>query len=67
MVDTGFTEIAADDAPLLHEYEVAPAAVNVEDWPAQMVAEATVTVGNGVTVIVDTADDVQPLEVPVTV
>ena len=67
MVDTGFTEIAADDAPLLHEYEVAPAAVNVEDWPAQMVAEARVTTGNGVTETVATALEVHPLEVPVTV
>ena len=34
MVDTGFTEIEADAAPLLHEYESYPAgAVNVVEVP----------------------------------
>ena len=67
MVDTGFTEIEADAAPLLHEYEVAPEALMVEDCPAQVVVDVTATTGNGVTETVATALEVHPLEVPVTV
>jgi hypothetical protein len=56
--------------PVLHWYEVAPLAVNVEEPPAQIVdgeAEA-VTFGNWLTVTVIEAVFEQPIElVPVTV
>lgn len=67
VVEAGLTVIAEVDDPLLQEYEVAPAAVNVEDCPAQILVDATVTTGNAVTETVATTLEAHPLEVPVTV
>ena len=48
-------------------YVLAPLAVNVAVWPAQIVGEFTVIVGNGVTEIVAIAVFVQPNTEPTTV
>lgn len=56
--------------PGIHEYVVAPVAVNVAELPLQIVAVevVTLTVGVGLTVIVRVAVPVQPFAaVPVTV
>jgi hypothetical protein len=54
-------------APVLQEYVVAPAAVNVAVDPEQMEGEFTVMLGNGFTVTVATAVLEHPFVVPVTV
>lgn len=61
--------VALSDVAGDHVYVVAPLAVRVLLLPAQMaeVAGVTVTVGVGVTVIVEDADAVHPAVVPVTV
>ncbi len=52
----------------LHEYVLAPEAVNVVDCPAHIVtAGETETTGTGLTVTVICAEAVQPVTVPVTV
>ena len=53
--------------PAVQLYVVAPFGIRVAVWPSQMVGELTVTTGNGFTVTVATAVDVQPSVVPVTV
>jgi hypothetical protein len=53
--------------PVFQEYVVAPLAVNEAVWPAHMVAEFTVTFGNGLTDTFAIAVFVQPKAVPVTV
>jgi len=67
VVVAGVTVIGFVTSPVLQVYEVAPAAVKVAVPPAQIVVEFTVVTGIGLTVTVDTAEDVQPKEVPVTV
>jgi hypothetical protein len=54
-------------APADHVYDVAPLAVIVAVAPLQIVGDVTVTVGNGVTVTVETAVPEHPPVVPVTV
>jgi len=52
----------------LHEYVLAPPAVNVVDCPAQRVtAGETVTTGTGLTITVTCAEPVHPLMSPMTV
>jgi hypothetical protein len=52
----------------VHEYEFAPAAFRVVDWPAQYVISGeTVTTGTGLTVTVTCAEPVHPLISPITV
>ena len=53
--------------PAVQLYVVAPFGIRVAVCPSQMVGELTVTTGNGFTVTVATAVDVQPSVVPVTV
>ena len=53
--------------PAVQLYVVAPFGIRVAVWPSQMVGEFTVTIGNGFTVMVDTAVAEQPSVVPVTV
>ena len=53
--------------PAVQVYVVAPFGIRVAVCPSQMVGEFTVTTGNGLTVTVATAVDVQPSVVPVTV
>ena len=53
--------------PAVQLYVVAPFGIRVAVWPSQMVGELTVTIGNGLTVTVETAVAVQPAVVPVTV
>ena len=53
--------------PAVQLYVVAPFGIRVAVCPSQMVGEFTVTTGNGLTVTVATAVDVQPSVVPVTV
>ena len=67
VVVAGVTEIGFVRSPVVHAYEVAPAAVKVAAAPAQIVGELTVVIGNGLTVTVATAVEEQPKEVPVTV
>jgi hypothetical protein len=64
----GETTIGFVVDPLLHEYVVAPLAVNVADEPEQIASEFTVTVGVGFTVTVATAVPEHPaVLLPVTV
>jgi hypothetical protein len=67
VVEVGVTEIGFVEAPVDHEYESAPLAVNSALSPEQMVGELTVIIGSGLTVTVATAVAEQPVEVPVTV
>jgi hypothetical protein len=67
VVAAGETEIGLVTSPVLQVYEVAPAPVKVAVPPGQMVGEFTVVMGDGLTVTVATAVEVQPNEVPVTV
>ena len=52
VVDVGLTVIESVVVPVDQEYELAPLAVSVAELPAQIVAELTVTTGNGLTITV---------------
>jgi hypothetical protein len=67
VVDAGEAVMDAVAAPVLHEYVVAPPPVIVPAKPGQTVVEVEVVTGIGLTVTVETAVDVQPDDVPVTV
>ena len=56
-----------NNEPVSQKYELAPLAINVAVWPAQMVDEFTVTVGKGVTETFAIAVLIQPNAVPITV
>jgi hypothetical protein len=58
--EVGETTIGFVVAPVLHEYVVAPLAVNVADCPEQIAAEFTVIVGFALTLTVATAVFEQP-------
>jgi hypothetical protein len=63
----GVTLIEAVVAPVDQEYVVAPAPVSVAVAPGQTDVELTVVTGIGFTLIVPTAVEEHPKEVPVTV
>jgi hypothetical protein len=63
VVAAGVTFIGLATAPVLHEYVVAPAPVNVAVAPGQIVGELTVVTGSGLTVIVNIED--APTQVPI--
>ena len=67
MLDVGDTEILFVVAPLFQEYVAAPDAVNTTEFPEQMVALFTATVGVAFTFTVVTFVFVHPLDVPITV
>jgi hypothetical protein len=67
VVETGVTFIALVDAPVFHEYVLAPLAVRVAVVPEHMVDEFTFTVGVAFTLTVAVLAFWQPVVVPVTV
>jgi hypothetical protein len=67
VVDVGETVSGLVEAPVFHEYVVAPAPVNVAFCPLQIVVELTETIGSGLTVTIEFVEAEQPLVVPVTV
>ena len=70
----GFVGLAVTVSPIARsrsvignqEYVVAPLAINTADCPKQIVAEFTITSGDGFTVIVVMADPEHPPGLPVT-
>jgi hypothetical protein len=64
----GLTNVEFNNEPVLQLYELAPLAVSVAVCPEQIVGLFTLTVGVGITLTVQTAVFVQPIEfIPVTV
>jgi uncharacterized protein involved in cysteine biosynthesis len=54
-------------APVLHEYVLAPLAVNVAVWPAQILTLLAVTVGLASTLTEAVVDWLHPVVAPLTV
>jgi hypothetical protein len=64
----GVVVLAPFGKPPVHVYDIAPLAIKLAVCPTQIVGEFTVTLGLGLTVIVDIAVFLQPFtSVPVTV
>ena len=67
VVFIGESVIVFVTGPFDQVYELAPVAVNVADWPLQIVAEVDDGVGKGFTVIVPIPVLIHPKLFPVTV